>query len=345
MALVAPMVDGELQTRTDSGDSLATKKNNSTIDSDMFLTLLVAEMQNQDPLEPTSNTEWVSQYATFTQVQKMSEMGESMDQLRANSLIGKEVVVSFRNSATGEVNSKKGVVEYVSVEDGKSILVIDGEKYSLDDLDSVISDEYSKAYDLYSEFVAKMEALPPLDYISKSYADVVQELYDFVNGLDEYQQSFMKTYAGDEVALLVNYIAKLRDEYGVEFVDISQKKETTLDDILLSFNTRMDAILEKIKLLSETVEETSKQMVEMSGKSSQTVVVYNNAEENKTSTDAADKTETPGDTTDKVEAPGDTTGDTGATEDTTDKTEQESGSGDGASENTGSDNQGESGEA
>ena len=81
--LVAPIVDGELQTRTDSGDSLTKKSNNKNeIDSDMFLTLLVAEMQNQDPLEPTSNTEWVSQYATFTQVTKMSEMANTVDQLR-----------------------------------------------------------------------------------------------------------------------------------------------------------------------------------------------------------------------------------------------------------------------
>lgn len=300
MALVAPIVDGVLQTRTDSGDSLAAKKNNSTIDSDMFLSLLVAEMQNQDPLEPTSNTEWVSQYATFTQVQKMSEMGESMDQLRANSLIGKEVVVSFRNSATGEVNSKKGVVEYVSVEDGKSILVIDGEKYKLDDLDSVISDEYSKAYDLYREFVAKMEALPPLDYISKSYADVIQELYDSINSMDEYQQGFMKTYAADEIAALVNYIAKLRDDFGVEFVDISQKKETTLDDILASFNTRMDAILEKLKALSTTIEENSAKMEELNNKPAEKVVIYDK-------TEPADK-----DTTDKTEP---------ADKDTTDKTE------------------------
>ena len=67
--IVAPMVQGDdgswqLQTQTVTSDSLTTKtKNNNVIDSDMFLTLLVAEMQNQDPLEPTSNTEWVSQYA------------------------------------------------------------------------------------------------------------------------------------------------------------------------------------------------------------------------------------------------------------------------------------------
>ncbi len=70
--LVAPIVDGELQTRTDSGDSLTKKSNNKNeIDSDMFLTLLVAEMQNQEPLESTSNKEWVLQYATFKKVTKM----------------------------------------------------------------------------------------------------------------------------------------------------------------------------------------------------------------------------------------------------------------------------------
>lgn len=52
-SLVAPIgEDGKLQTRSTSGDSLSSKskKDNSTIDSDMFLSLLVAEMQNQDPL-------------------------------------------------------------------------------------------------------------------------------------------------------------------------------------------------------------------------------------------------------------------------------------------------------
>ncbi len=78
------------------------KSSNSVVDSDTFLTLLVAEMQNQDPLEPTSNTEWVSQYATFTQVQQISEMADSMDLVRANNLIGKEVVMKVTSSSTGE---------------------------------------------------------------------------------------------------------------------------------------------------------------------------------------------------------------------------------------------------
>lgn len=110
----------------------------------------------------------------------------------------------------------------------------------------------------------------------------------------------MKTYAADEIAALVNYIAKLRDDFGVEFVDISQKKETTLDDILASFNTRMDAILEKLKALSTTVEENSAKMEELNNKPAEKVVIYDK-------TEPADK-----DTTDKTEP---------ADKDTTDKTE------------------------
>ncbi len=35
------------------------KKSNSTVDKDQFLQLLVAQMKYQDPLEPTSNTEYI----------------------------------------------------------------------------------------------------------------------------------------------------------------------------------------------------------------------------------------------------------------------------------------------
>ena len=162
MSLMAAYVDGALQTSTTSSDSLSSSSNKSTVDSDTFLTLLVAEMQNQDPLEPTSNTEWVSQYATFTQVEQMSEMSDSMDLLRANSLIGKEVIMEVTSESTGETSYKRGVVDYITMESGKALLVIDEEKYSIDDLDTVASDEYFEAYDAYTEFTGMIDALPSL---------------------------------------------------------------------------------------------------------------------------------------------------------------------------------------
>ncbi len=252
MSLVAPIVDGQLKTSSTSSDSLAGAKNKSNVDSDMFLTLLVAEMQNQDPLEPTSNTEWVSQYATFTQVEQMTEMGESMDLLRANSMIGKEVVMKVTSQSTGETSYKRGVVDYVTVEDGEALLVIDEEKYSINDLDSVASEEYFTAYDLYTEFVGMVDALPNLNLIDKSYENTVGKVYELYNSLDEYQKNYVDKYAAGYVSSYQAYVKKM-EQLGVTFgKDATTEKVTTLDDVLNAFNKKMDDLLVQISALNVT---------------------------------------------------------------------------------------------
>ena len=248
MSLVAPYVDGKLQTTTTSSDSLSSSKSNSVVDSDTFLTLLVAEMQNQDPLEPTSNTEWVSQYATFTQVQQISEMADSMDLVRANNLIGKEVVMKVTSSSTGETSYKRGVVDYVVVEEGKPLLVIDEAKYSLSDLDTVASEEYFNAYDKYTEFAKKVAALPSLKLIDKSYQNTVQNIMDLYNGMSDYEKNYLKTYAAGDIASYEAYVKKLKS-LGVTFNEGTQTKETTLDDLISAFDKKMTALMEQIAAL------------------------------------------------------------------------------------------------
>jgi flagellar basal-body rod modification protein FlgD len=250
MSLIATVnEDGTLQTTTTSGDSLTSSSStNSVVDSDTFLTLLMAEMQNQDPLEPTSNTEWVSQYATFTQVEQMSEMADSIDMLRANSLVGQDVIMKVTSSSTGNTTYTRGKVEYASFENGEAILVIDGNKYALSDLDTVISDEYSEAYDLYTEFVANIDSLPDVKYADTSYADKITKLYEQYNfDMTDYQKNFMVTYASSELSTLTDWVAALSD-LGVEFkTEETTSSGTTLDDLLESFNTKMNAILEKLE--------------------------------------------------------------------------------------------------
>lgn len=248
MSLVAPYVDGKLQTSTTSSDSLGRKSSNSVVDSDTFLTLLVAEMQNQDPLEPTSNTEWVSQYATFTQVQQISEMADSMDLVRANNLIGKEVVMKVTSSSTGETSYKRGVVDYVVVEEGKPLLVIDEAKYSLSDLDTVASKEYFNAYDKYTEFAKKVAALPSLKVVDKSYQNTVQNIMDLYNGMSDYEKNYLKTYAAGDIASYEAYVKKLKS-LGVTFNEGTQTKETTLDDLISAFDKKMTALMEQIAAL------------------------------------------------------------------------------------------------
>lgn len=257
--LIAPVgEDGKLQTQTASADSLSskTKKDNSVIDSDMFLTLLVAEMQNQDPLEPTSNTEWVSQYATFTQVQKMSEMAESVDLLRANDLVGKEVIMKVTSESTGDVTYARGMVDYITVENGKPILWIGGKQYSIADLDTVADSNYMTAYDKYDTLSAMIESLPDIKYADKSYENVIKGAYEYYNTMSEYEKKFMSTYGSDTMALLTKWKEELIKK-GVDFSDVDvdeDKKTATLDDIMDSFNTKMNAIIEKLNLLTEQKE-------------------------------------------------------------------------------------------
>lgn len=92
---------------------------------DNFYSLLIAEMQNQDPLEPTSNTEFISQMASFTALQAQQDTFETQQMSYANSLIGKTVTVS---KGDGEVET--GVVSYVKGGDTPMINV-NGTNYKL----------------------------------------------------------------------------------------------------------------------------------------------------------------------------------------------------------------------
>ena len=76
MAVSVPIVNGEVQDPSASANSItnAAKVNKSSLGKDAFLQLLVAQMKYQDPLEPTSNTEYISQLATFSELEEMQNL-------------------------------------------------------------------------------------------------------------------------------------------------------------------------------------------------------------------------------------------------------------------------------
>ncbi len=63
--------------------------NADLVNAETFLNLLVAEMTNQDPLEPTSNTEFITQMAQFSQLQYLQIQAATRCQTTLPRLLGK----------------------------------------------------------------------------------------------------------------------------------------------------------------------------------------------------------------------------------------------------------------
>ncbi|MDX9714367.1 MAG: flagellar hook capping FlgD N-terminal domain-containing protein [Dissulfurispiraceae bacterium] len=102
---------------TTSASEASAAQRNSALLKDDFLKLLVTQLKNQDPLDPMDNTEFVSQLATFSSLEQISNMSGNLEKFIANqnyqnatiaaSVIGKEIT-----SVTGET----GVVKSISIE-------------------------------------------------------------------------------------------------------------------------------------------------------------------------------------------------------------------------------------
>ena len=84
------------------------------MDKDTFLKLLVAQMRYQDPSKPADTTQFMSQTATFTQVEKLEQLTTQNASLlarqrsmSAGSLVGHTVTYTDDNGVpqTGKVTS------------------------------------------------------------------------------------------------------------------------------------------------------------------------------------------------------------------------------------------------
>jgi flagellar basal-body rod modification protein FlgD len=100
-------------------DPLSTTNTASSIQMD-YINLLVAQLQNQNPLEPMDNNEMASQLAQFSQLQQLETMNASFTEVLtatqrsyANSLLDKTVTFYSQDEITGELDQKVGTVDSV----------------------------------------------------------------------------------------------------------------------------------------------------------------------------------------------------------------------------------------
>ena len=94
---------------------------NETLGKDAFMTLLVEQLKNQDPLEPTANEEFIAELANFSSLEEMQELNDNLLSLldfqgvfarlqglgEGSALLGKEIewVGPGAQQLTGKVDS------------------------------------------------------------------------------------------------------------------------------------------------------------------------------------------------------------------------------------------------
>lgn len=205
----ASVVDGILQQSvTESTNSSSkTKGSGSSLGKDDFLQLLVAQMKYQDPLEPTSNTEYVSQYATFSELEQMQNMSNTLELSRASGLVGQTVVVEETDD-NGKTNSDMGIVDYVSYENNKAIVWVNGSPWSLDSVKEVADPNYIEAYAMATTLNTAINKLPGVNSISASDKDAVNSIVETYENMNEYQQSFV---ASETKEIIKNYKEKMQE--------------------------------------------------------------------------------------------------------------------------------------
>jgi flagellar basal-body rod modification protein FlgD len=78
---MTPSITSSTGTNTNTPDT-TTQSNTGGVDKNMFLQLLVAQLKNQDPLNPTDGTQFVGQLAQFQQLEESLNMGQDITAIR-----------------------------------------------------------------------------------------------------------------------------------------------------------------------------------------------------------------------------------------------------------------------
>ncbi len=125
-------------------------------DSNVFLTLMLKQLENQDPTEPMDNTQWLSQLAQYSSLEQMTQMNSGLencakyinamyDDMMLNSeisqtlsMIGKDVTIQIPNEADPKNPTVvTGNVTEASFESGSGQIKVNGNYYSIENVISI----------------------------------------------------------------------------------------------------------------------------------------------------------------------------------------------------------------
>ena len=206
--------DGKV-TNLDNKSKKVEEAKQAGYDKDSFMKILVAQMKYQDPLEPTSNTEYIAQYATFTEVEQISNLANAMSLSRASEMVGKQVTIVQENPDNGKKTEITGTVDYVNYSGNKAYLNINGNNYNVEDVVQVFDSEYASAQKIVTEFQKEIDKLPKtVDLVSdEEHGLTIDKMYEYYTEyMDDKMRKMMDSNYVTALQQYVNRIDELRGD-------------------------------------------------------------------------------------------------------------------------------------
>ena len=138
MSTVSPSTTSTPASTSSATTSGATNSLNSLSASD-FLNLMITELQNQDPLDPTDESEIMAQTASLSQITASTQLTSTLDSMQisqnltgAASLIGANITGLDPNG-----KSVSGMVSSVTVSGGEAQLQVGNSVVSLSNVETI----------------------------------------------------------------------------------------------------------------------------------------------------------------------------------------------------------------
>lgn len=108
---------------------------------DQFMKILLTQLQNQDPMQPLQDKDFIAQMATFSSLEQTMNMATELHSLSqsaalASSLIGKQVQW-LGMTASGATETKTGIVDSIMMRNGDQYAVIGKDQVAIKELTSV----------------------------------------------------------------------------------------------------------------------------------------------------------------------------------------------------------------
>lgn len=120
-------------TGVDYGNTVFTDKKDQNITADDFLQLMVAQLKNQDFMNPVDDTQYVTQLAQFATMQQMQELAANAKQSYVLSLVG-QTVTAAKFKVNGDIDSVTGPIDKISLVDNEYLLYVGDKTFTLDQI-------------------------------------------------------------------------------------------------------------------------------------------------------------------------------------------------------------------